>query len=93
MEKLDKIPKTKGHFFKIADRYTGGISDIIGVCNGKFVAIELKVKNNRPTALQSAFLKIIKACGGIGGVAYTWGEVKEIVAQTGYDIYDKFKDD
>jgi len=82
MKRLKALPNT--HFFKVADRFTSGISDIIGCVNGRFVAIELKVGYNKPTALQKAFLKLIEKAGGVSGVAYTWGDVKDILRKAGY---------
>ena len=75
-----------GHFFKIADRFTSGISDIIGCHHGVFIAIELKVKNNEPTKLQEAFLDKIWLSGGVGGTAYNWRDVKNILRSAGVDI-------
>lgn len=82
MKRLKQLPNT--HFFKVADRFTSGISDIIGVVNGKFIAIELKVGYNKPTKLQEMFITLITKAGGVGGVAYTWGEVKDIIKKVGY---------
>lgn len=53
-----------------------GISDIIGVVRGRFVAIELKVGKNRPTALQSRFLDEVRRALGIGIVAYDVETIK-----------------
>lgn len=84
MKRLKQLPDC--HFFKVADRYTSGISDIIGVCKGRFVAIELKIKGNYPTPLQRAFIEKVSQCGGVAGVAYTWGEVKAILRKAGADV-------
>ncbi len=70
----------------ISDRANSGYSDLILNVNGKFVAIELKVGKNKPTALQLDFLKNVKESGGIGGVAWNWVEIKLILLQAGYDI-------
>lgn len=53
-----------------------GISDIIGLVRGKFVAIELKVGKNRLTALQSRFLAEVRRAWGIGIVAYDVETIK-----------------
>ena len=57
---LNKQPKT--YFFKIhgGPYQQAGISDLLGVVNGVFVAIELKVGKNTTTKLQRTFLKTIK---------------------------------
>lgn len=81
MKRLKQIEG--GHFFKIADKFTSGISDIIGIYAGRFIAIELKVGYNKPTALQSLFIAVINKCGGVAGVAWNWGEVKSILFKAG----------
>lgn len=56
-----------------------GIPDIIGVINGRFVALELKVNYNKPTKLQMFVLDKIKRAGGYAEVVYpeTWEEIKQ----------------
>lgn len=51
-----------------------GIPDLLGCYDGKFFAIELKIKNNKPTELQKVRLQEIETAGGVQGVAYNWGE-------------------
>jgi hypothetical protein len=53
-----------------------GISDIIG-CDksGKFIAIEVKRKGNKPTDEQLDFLRRIKESGGIAILAYSLDDV------------------
>jgi uncharacterized membrane protein len=71
---LKKIPKC-WHFTKEAVAIRG-ISDIIGVVNGKMFAWELKkdiAEANKTTGrnvLQKHILGIINSCGGIGRVVY-----------------------
>lgn len=65
------------------DLYNVGIPDLIGCYDGKFFAIELKVKKNKPTPLQAQRLLMIENAGGIQGVAWTWGDVKKILTQIG----------
>ena len=71
------------------DRYNVGIPDLLGCYDGKFFAIELKVKNNKPTELQKVRLQEIEKAGGVQGVAYNWGEVKEILKKVGLRLDDK----
>ena len=66
-------------FYKASDRYQKGISDIIACVGGIFVAIELKADDGEATPHQNLFIKYIIKTGGIGGVAYTLKEVKELV--------------
>lgn len=39
---LRPVLEKRGHFQKISDRFTGGIPDVLGCCDGIPVAIELK---------------------------------------------------
>ena len=64
---------------KIADRHNSGISDFLLCIGGTFVAVELKIGANKPTALQKQFIKEINEAGGITGVAWNWGDFKKIV--------------
>ena len=47
-----------------------GIPDILGVINGKFVGIELKAPNGRPSELQKRNIRLINECGGYGFILY-----------------------
>ena len=62
--KLLKELRKYGWFYKASDRYRAGIPDIIGCCNGMFIAIELKVEPNKPTPLQNYEMKAIYREGG-----------------------------
>lgn len=68
------------------DLYNVGIPDLIGCYRGKFFAIELKVKKNKPTPLQTQRLLSVEKAGGIQGVAWTWGDVKKILEKCGLCI-------
>lgn len=53
-----------------------GVSDIIGILpNGKFLAIEIKVKPNKLTEHQKWFLEQIKKNNGVAIVAYNLTDV------------------
>lgn len=43
-----------------------GSSDIVGVYQGRFLAVETKYGRNRPTEEQLAFLATIREAGGVG---------------------------
>ena len=55
-----------------------GISDLIGVYEGKFVCIEVKTPENKKgaTRLQLWFIDKVIECGGLGMVATSYDEVK-----------------
>lgn len=55
-----------------------GMADIIGVLpNGRFLAIEVKTKGNKPTLYQKDFINRIKTNNGVAIVAYSVEDVKE----------------
>jgi len=66
-------------FFKIhgGPMQMAGISDLIGVYKGKFVAIEVKTPSNKKgtTKLQDWFIDSVNNCGGIAFVAKSVQEV------------------
>ena len=69
--KVLKVLQSKGGWwYKSADKFTAGIPDILGVYNGKFIAIELKVKPNKPTPLQLHTLHLININNGSATVLY-----------------------
>ena len=60
--KLKNELNKHGTFWKIADRYTSGIPDIVG-CYGKlFIGVEVKIHPNKPTLLQERTLHTILNC-------------------------------
>ncbi|MDZ4245614.1 MAG: hypothetical protein U1D67_00670, partial [Dehalococcoidia bacterium] len=58
-----------------------GLSDIVGLYKGRFVAIEVKLPKRRKyvTSIQQQFLDNIKENGGIAGVATDVDEAIKIV--------------
>ena len=71
----------KSHFFKFHGSAFGaaGVSDLIGVLEGRFIAIEVKMpgKEKNLTKLQALFLKTINSCGGIAFMATSLQEVRD----------------
>lgn len=67
---LGNLPNT--YFFKYwAGPYSkSGIPDIICCINGKFVGIEIKAENGRPSALQERNIELIRKAGGLGYILY-----------------------
>lgn len=67
---LDSLPNT-WHFKYWAGPYSkSGIPDIIACINGRFVAIELKATNGKPSKLQVYNIDKINKSGGIGYILY-----------------------
>jgi Holliday junction resolvase len=52
-----------------------GIADIIGIWEGKFLAIEVKTENGKLSTYQEDFLSAVKANNGIGIVARSVDDV------------------
>lgn len=69
----------KGFFWKASDQFQGGIPDIVGCIEGKFIAIELKVKGNKTTPLQDFVLNKLKEAGAIIAVCYSIDDIKELM--------------
>ena len=65
--------------YKVSDRYTKGIPDIIACVNGIFVGIELKASNGTPSPHQLQRIKSIVDAGGIAMVCYSLEDVKKLV--------------
>lgn len=47
-----------------------GIPDLLVCCNGKFLGVELKAPNGRPSDLQLYNLRKIRSAGGFGCLLY-----------------------
>jgi hypothetical protein len=56
-----------------------GTADITGCTkDGKFIAVECKIKPNKPTVLQEQYLNEIRKRGGIALVAYALEDVAHL---------------
>ena len=63
-----------GHFIPSQCR---GCPDILGVMpGGRIIAIEVKIKGNKPTFLQLGFIEMINSKGGLAFVAYSLDDVE-----------------
>ena len=47
-----------------------GTPDLLGVCNGRFLGLEIKSETGKPSALQLHNIKKIQECGGYARVLY-----------------------
>ena len=57
-----------------------GTSDITGCSkDGRFIAVECKIKPNKPTALQEVYLEEARRRGGIAIVAYDLSDVENVL--------------
>jgi Holliday junction resolvase len=71
--KIKKFLKDRGCWYVkyFANRNTrAGIPDILACVNGRFVAIEVKAENGKPTELQKWNVEQIKSSGGIAMILY-----------------------
>ncbi len=67
----------KGIFRRNTSRYKiKGVSDILGIWKGKFLAIEVKTKTGRISPEQAAFLQRVINHGGIAFVARSVEDVE-----------------
>jgi len=57
----------KGYFIKYGVCNPGG-SDLVGIYQGRFLAIECKVPGKNPTLEQTNFINAVIKAGGIAGV-------------------------
>lgn len=64
---------------------TPGVPDIIGIHQGRFVGIEVKAPNGKPSVQQSRFLDEIRKQGGIAILAYSVDDVIQ-----GLGVEDRF---
>lgn len=71
--KIKKFLKDRGCWYVkyFANRNTrAGVPDILACVNSRFVAIEVKAENGKPTELQKWNVEQIKKCGGLAVVLY-----------------------
>lgn len=82
--KIKDYLKSKGcwHVKFFANGMTrSGIPDILACVNGRFVAIEVKAENGRPSKLQLWNVEKIKEANGIAVIAYPkdWEKLKQLI--------------
>lgn len=89
--KIKKFLEEQGcwHVKYFANRMTKvGIPDILACVNSRFVAIEVKAQNGKPSELQLYHIKKIREAGGIAFILYPsgWDQFKTLVCN---DFSDK----
>lgn len=65
---------------KVVSATRSGVPDIICCYKGKFIAIEVKTGNNKPSALQLANIDSIHKAEGFGLVAYSLEDVANFIS-------------
>ena len=61
---------------------TAGLPDIIAGVDGRFYGFEVKTEDGKPTKLQEATIRRIRASGGTAAVVRSVEEVRRILAHT-----------
>lgn len=57
-----------------------GVADIIGIAQGGFlVAVEVKMKSNKPSPEQVQFINTITTYGGVACIAYSLEDVEKLI--------------
>ena len=82
--RIKKFLKDNGwwHVKFFANAFTkSGIPDILACVNGRFVAIEVKAEDGRPSPLQLYNVEEIKRCGGVAVIVKPsqFDELKELL--------------
>lgn len=75
---IGMIPNSRGGW---RSNPTAGCSDLLGVCHGRALALELKSKTGRLSDLQRVFLEQWEKAGGIARVIRSLDELIEIVGE------------
>lgn len=72
--RVKKFLKEQGCYFV---KYWGGgnftrsgVPDLLVCCNGRFLGLEIKAENGKPSELQRYHIEQIKKAGGIGLIVY-----------------------
>lgn len=89
---LDTLPK-EWHFKHWAGAYSkAGVPDIIGCVNGRFVGIEVKASNGKPSMLQIRNIKQINDAGGYARIIYPeqFDELKDDLQKISRGEKDEF---
>ena len=58
---------------------SAGIPDVIGCYRGRFIGIEAKVGNNKPSEIQKAKIEMIQKAGGYASVVWSLEEVEKLL--------------
>lgn len=70
--------------WKIADRATRGIPDLLVVWGGRLLAVEVKGPKGRQTELQIEAQRKLVAAGAVAIVARSWDDVVAAIERMGW---------
>jgi len=68
---------------KVISANQRGVPDILGCYRGRFIAVEVKSANNKPSKIQQAQLNAIKQAGGIAEVVTSLEQIQRLVKELG----------
>lgn len=68
-----------GYVVKVITASKAGVPDILACIDGRFYGIEVKIGYNKASALQKHNLLMIEEAGGIGILAYSLEDVKQVL--------------
>jgi hypothetical protein len=68
-----------------------GVSDVLGVYNGRLLAIEVKTDKGVVSKEQQDFIDRVNKLGGIAGVARSISDVKELIKKDGGNNANQIK--
>lgn len=71
--------KHEGWFFKAITCNKNGVPDIIGVIEGRLIALEVKRLGNKPTKIQQYQIEQIQKAGGLAAVVTSVEDVKKVI--------------
>lgn len=82
---------SRGVHRKAKGRFTiNGVSDILGIYHGRFLAIEVKrATGGRVTKEQHDYIERIKKLGGIAGVCTSVDEARELLKESGGFVHEQ----
>lgn len=78
-----------GRFRKCSRWYRRGVSDILGIYLGKFIALEVKTKKGYPSELQKLFLNDVHKAGGYGAVVRCEEDVDAFLKRIDQDLRER----
>lgn len=80
--KIIKYLNAKGTYtIKVVTATKAGVPDIIACYRGKFLGIEVKIKPNKPSALQEHNIHLINTMAGWAIIAYKLEDVIQLLNQ------------
>lgn len=81
-QKIQKYLEAKGAYVNKnwGNMFTKpGIADLTVCYRGLYIAIEVKVGNNKPTEAQMVHANLVQNAGGISVIVWSLDEVKELI--------------